>query len=296
VEVEYADGRLAVEELRFLVVHSSQLAQQAASAYTAAQAKEAERIAEHIQRVEARWFACATDAEAAIADYEGRGQGRRGRRQRLWRYHALHYRVVAVSAPAKRPRRGRPSKDEIPQVEVRYRLVVRAKTLVPTEDAHGWTVLATTVPREVCPDTELLQAYQEQHVTVEPGFRWIKNPAAISPVWLEKPERIAALAMLTVVGLLVYAVIQRQVRLYLRDHDRHIPGNKGPTATPTAAVVFALFTPVMLVHVAMDNTPSLQVHGVQDYHRIVCDAVGIDQAWYQGAVPGQNSLPRTTPP
>jgi transposase len=43
---------------------------------------------------------------------------------------------------------------------------------------------------------------------VEPGFRWIKNPAAISPVWLEKPERIAALAMLTVVGLLVYGLIQ----------------------------------------------------------------------------------------
>ena len=48
--------------------------------------------------------------------------------------------------------------------------------------------------------------------TVEPGFRWIKNPAAIAPVWLEKPERIAALAMLTVLGLLVYSVIQRQVR------------------------------------------------------------------------------------
>jgi transposase len=47
---------------------------------------------------------------------------------------------------------------------------------------------------------------------VEQGFRWIKNPAAIQPVWLEKPERIAALAMLTVVGLLVYGLIQRQVR------------------------------------------------------------------------------------
>ena len=58
------------------------------------------------------------------------------------------------------------------------------------------------------------------------GFRWIKNPAAISPVWLEKPERIAALAMLTVLGLLVYGVIQRQVRLYLRTHDQQIPGNK----------------------------------------------------------------------
>jgi heme/copper-type cytochrome/quinol oxidase subunit 2 len=115
-------------------------------------------------------------------------------------------------------------------------------------------------------------------------------------VWLEKPERIAALAMLTVVGLLVYAVIQRQVRLYLRDHDRHIPGNKGLTATPTAAVVFALFTSVMLVHCMEDKTPSRQVHGIQDYHLIVCDAVGIDQAWYQGVATGQNSLPQTTPP
>ena len=84
-----------------------------------------------------------------------------------------------------------------------------------------------------------------------------KNPAAISPVWLEKPERMAALAMLTVAGLLVYAVIQRQVRLYLRDHHQQVPGHKGPTATPTAAVVFALFAPVMLVQFVVDKTTSL---------------------------------------
>src|SRR5215831_9496889 len=205
VEVEYADGRHTVEALRFLVVHSSQLAQQAAVAYSAAQAKEAECVAEHIQRVEARWFACAADAEAAISDYEGRGQGRRGRTPRLWRYHTLHHRVEAVNTPKKRPRRGRPPKAEVPEVAVRYRLVVHPEALIPPEEAHGWTVLATTLRPEVCTDTEMLQAYQEQHITVEPGFRWIKNPTAISPVWLEKPERIAAVAMLTVVGVLVYA-------------------------------------------------------------------------------------------
>jgi transposase len=296
VEVEYADGRLAEAALRFLVVHSSQLAQQAAAAYTAAQAKEAARVAEHIARVEARWFACAADAEAAIAEYEGRGQGRRGRKPRPWRYHDLHYRVEAVSVPTKRPRRGRPPKAEAPQVEVRYRLGVRPEAVVPSEAAHGWTVLATTVGPEECTDAEMLQAYQEQYTTVEPGFRWIKNPAAISPVWLEKPERIAALAMLTVVGLLVYAVIQRQVRLYLHAHDQQVPGNKGPTATPTAAVVFALFRPVMLAHFAVDNVTSLQVHGVEDHHRIVCEAVGIDPVWYQGVTTGQNSPPRTIPP
>jgi hypothetical protein len=94
----------------------------------------------------------------------------------------------------------------------------------------------------------------------------------------------------------VYGVIQRQVRLSLREHDRHVPGNKGPTATPTAAVVFALFTPVMFVQCAIDNIPSLQVHGVRDDHLMVCDAVGIDQAWYQGVATGQNPLHRTISP
>jgi transposase len=296
VAVEYPNGRQDVAEIRFLVVHSSQLAHQTAMAYAAAQTKEAARLAEHVQHVEARWFACAADAEEAIADYEGRGQGRRGRTPQPWRYHALHYRAEAVIQRQKRTQRGRPPKTELPQDTVRYRLRIEVEAHVPPADTQGWTVLATTVEAESCTDAELLQAYQEQHTSVEPGFRWIKNPAAISPVWLEKPERIAALAMLTVVGLLVYAVIQRQVRRYLHAHDRQIPGNKGLTAIPTAAVVFALFAPVMLVQFAMDNRTSLQPHGVQDHHLIICEAMGLEPIWYQEVVTGQNSLPRTTPP
>jgi hypothetical protein len=102
--------------------------------------------------------------------------------------------------------------------------------------------------------------------------------------------------MLTVVGVLVYAVIQRQVRLDLHARDRQIPGNKGPTATPTVAVVLTLFAPVMLVQFAVDKQLSLQMHGVQDHHRIICEAVGIDPGWYQIAATGQNSLLHTNPP
>ena len=288
--------RSAASSIRFLVVHSSQLASQAAGAYAAAQTKEAERVAEHVQRVEARWFACVADAEAAIAEYEGRGQGRRGRKPRPWRYHALHYRVEAVTPRQKRTQRGRPPKTELPQETVRYRLRIEVEAHVPSADTQGWTVLATTVGAESCPDAELLQAYQEQYTSVEPGFRWIKNPAAISPVWLEKPARIAALAMLTVVGLLVYALIQRQVRLYLCEHDQQIPGNKGPTARPTSAVVFTLFAPVMRVQFTLDEQISVQVHGLQPHHLLICEAVGIDPTWYGVPVIRQKSLPRTTPP
>ena len=91
-------------------------------------------------------------------------------------------------------------------------------------------------------------------------------------------------------------MIQRQVRLSLREQSQHIPGHKGPTAIPTATVVFDLFTSVTLVHFAVDNVPSLHVHGIREDHRIICEAVGIDQAWYQGAAAGQNSLLSATPP
>ena len=33
---------------------------------------------------------------------------------------------------------------------------------------------------------------RRKQITVDPGLRWIKHPAALSPVWLEKPARIAA--------------------------------------------------------------------------------------------------------
>jgi transposase len=280
VEVEYSDGRVVLEALRFVVVHSSQLAHQQTQTHTNAQAKEAEAVAAHVQHVQARWFACEADAAAAIAEYEHRGPGRRGRRPQAWRYHTVRYRVVADTRPTRRARRGRPAKTDAPPIEAGYRLVAEVAALAHHEEDNGWTVLATTVNPEVCTDTEILQAYQDQATTVEPGFRWIKNPAAIAPVWLEKPERIAALAMLTVVGLLVYSIIQRQVRLYLRTHDQQLPGNKGLTATPTAAVVLALFTQVAVVHLCIDAQEVTQLSGVQPHHLLVCDALGLDSSWY----------------
>ena len=295
VEVEYSNGRVAQEELRFVVVHSSQLAQQQTQTYTAAQGKEAVAVADHVRQVQARWFACLPDAEAAIAAYEGQGPGHRGRRPRPWRYHAVRYRSMADTRRTRRARRGRPAKMDPPPLESGYRLVVEVEALANLEEDNGWTVLATTVSAEGCADGEILQAYQDQNTTGEPSFRWIKNPAAITPVWLEKPERIAALAMLTVLGLLVSSVIQRQVRLYLRTQDQQLPGNKGLTAAPTTAVVVALFAQVALVQLWIDAQEVAQLAGVQPHHRLVCDALGLDSSWYAVPLAQKNGRDIQTP-
>ena len=89
--------------------------------------------------------------------------------------------------------------------------------------------------------------------------------------------------MLTVLGLLVSSIIQRQVRLHLRTHDQQIPGNKGLTTAPTTAVVLALFAQVALVQLWIEGQEVTQLAGVPPYHRLVCDALGLDSSWY--AVP-----------
>jgi len=94
-EVEYKDGRVTPERLRFVDVHARQLAQQHAQSYAAGQAKEAEALVDHVRQGQARWCACEADSAASLAEYEHRGSGRRGRRPQAWRYHTVRYRVMA---------------------------------------------------------------------------------------------------------------------------------------------------------------------------------------------------------
>jgi hypothetical protein len=101
--------------------------------------------------------------------------------------------------------------------------------------------------------------------------------------------------MLTVLGLLVSSVIQRQVRLYLRTHGQQIPGNKGLTAAPTTAVVLALFAQVALVQWCIEEQEVAQLAGIQPYHWLVCDALGLDSSWYAVPLAQKNGRDIQTP-
>jgi transposase len=276
VEVEYQDGDVALAPIRFLAVYSTQLAQQHEQAHDQAQSREAEALATHVAQVQSRQFACAADAEGASAEYEGRGPRRRGRAATRWRYHGVRYQVEAHRQRQKRSQRGRPRKGERPFEEVVYQLRVETQALAPPVATFGWLVLATTIDERTCRDAEMVKAYRDQTTTVESGFRWIKNPAAISPVWLEKRQRIAALAMLTVMGLLVYGLIQRQVRQYLAQHEVSIPGNKGPPDVPTATVIFESFATVTRVKLTLEDVTVSQIQGWQAHHELICEALELD--------------------
>lgn len=53
------------------------------------------------------------------------------------------------------------------------------------------------------------------------------------------------------------------------------------TRDARAAAILVLFIPVMFVRLMMGNTTVHHIYGVQPYYLMVCDAPGIDRAWYE---------------
>ena len=100
------------------------------------------------------------------------------------------------------------------------------------------------------PHDEILNEYKNQQ-SCERGFRFIKDPLFfLSRVFLKKPQRVAALAMVMGLCLRVYSLGQRQLRQALAATEETIPNQKGtPTVRPTLRWVLQCFQAVHLVWV-----------------------------------------------
>ena len=85
---------------------------------------------------------------------------------------------------------------------------------------------------------------------VNKGFRFLKDPLFFtSSVFVNTPRRVAALAMVMGLCLLVYTLGQRQLRQALAHAQETIHNQlKKPTSTPTLRWVFQCFQAIHLVH------------------------------------------------
>jgi transposase len=77
--------------------------------------------------------------------------------------------------------------------------------------ADGWYCLVTTLTPEEADAAEVLRRYKGQGV-VERRYSEFKGPLAVAPLFLEHNRRITALITVICLALLVYCLIERQVR------------------------------------------------------------------------------------
>jgi len=235
--------------LRFLVVEPSQRAEQEEAAWARKLEGEHKRFETSMRALTKRTFSCTADALEALAPIVNK-----------LAYHAHHVEIVEQTLTQPRPKRGRPRKDAPPPpTSLVFRVVQRAP-LTPHDEAieklrfHSryYVLVSDHVDQDTWPDDRLLAEYRHQHmIEGHTGSRWLKNVAAVAPVLLHSPARIAALGLVFVLALMVRNYVQFTLRRRLPDTGETVPDrlNK-PTQSPTTETAFLSFAAatVLITH------------------------------------------------
>jgi transposase len=269
--------------LRFLVVHSTQLQKQKAATRQKERRRERDRLEKRLTSWSGREFACAADAREA---------GERFSQEESGKHHRLQGRVYEEEVIGRYPRRGRPRSGESRPKRKVFRVAWQIEEVAEaSRPPEGCFVLATDVLEEQrLSDVELLQAYKGQQ-RVETSFRWAKNPAAIAPIFLEKPTRIAALGFVYLVALLVYTLVERQVRRGLAESGESVGKGARATEKPTAQTVFRLLQGVAAVVLCVGGERKKVVTTLTADQKRIVRLMGFEARVY--APPRQkNSSPR----
>ena len=126
----------------------------------------------------------------------------------------------------------------------------------------------------------MLVTYREKN-NVEEGFRWLKAPCQVAPVFLHTPHRIAALGLVFVIALAVWRLLQREIRQALAKHEGVIPGHNGTmTNKPTPLILQRLFERIQLITVTTSDGKLQVMRGVTDLHRHILYLLGLPPSLY----------------
>jgi transposase len=193
-------------------------------------------------------YACHADAEAAV--------------QRLANTKAGSYTIDTQVEERPTYTRGRPKGGVKEVAEMRYGISAtitenEAAVAVLREEA-GCFVLVTNVPeadeQEGGYDSPaILQAYKEQH-GMERNFGFLKDPAIVDSLFLDKPERIEALGLILLTALLIWRLMEREMRRSIQASGEPISGwDHKPTRRPTSFMMTTKFSGVLVIKIGQQR-------------------------------------------
>ncbi len=234
-----AQSQYAGVEQRWLVVESEARKASDLKHLGEQVAKQHKVVQSQLNQLSREGFACEADARSAASQLE-----------KSWHYHRLAQ--VSVVEQVTKAKRGRPRNHSNPTERhyvVQATIAQDAQAIAIKTRRTGRFILATNVlDTQELSDDEMLGEYKAQQST-ERGFRFLKDPLFFtSSVFLKSPQRVAALAMVMGLCLLVYTLGQRMLHQALSQSKQSLKNQlKKPTQTPTLRWIFQCFQSVHLV-------------------------------------------------
>ena len=165
--------------------------------------KEAEKIQKKLTGIE---FFCRKDAETQAG------------KEKPLKYHKLKWDCQEKKIYG----RGRPKNSKKEVAELRYILNVSItlddKLILKLKEQAGCFVLISNVSDDKYSATEILKIYKEQY-GIEKNFGFLKDPLIVNDLFLKKPERIEALGFILVLSLLIWRLLERCTRKYIKEKN-----------------------------------------------------------------------------
>ena len=167
----------------------------------------------------------------------------------------LHTLTTTIS-PVEVRRRGRPPKEGPPPTNTRYdlswKLTENTAGVQREKDLAGCFVLITNVPAEGQGSLDaagVLRTYKGQY-GVESNFAFLKDPLVVNDLFLKTPSRIDALGMVLIITLMIWRLMERNMRAYVKNTDTPLLGwDNKKTVKPTAFMMSTVITNILVATV-----------------------------------------------
>lgn len=265
--------------VRAVACYSSELYRQKSETLGTIAQRETLRAALLIARLERRTWSCAADAQTDLDTLLAKQP-----------FITLHLTgmVERREIPRRRPRRGRPARnDSPPEPEIRYAWKITRTQTDSAEHARRlrreatYVLIRNRLDAWHMTDEDMVATYGKQW-HVEHAFSWLKSGAAINPIFLDSPRRIQALCFLYCVALMLHALIQRNVRRYLKKHQLALPYHRNkPSNNITARFTYELFRNVTSQVVNINGQRDKRIHGLDQWTDIALAATGVSTRAYK---------------
>ena len=218
---------------RWVVVFSQAARDREEKTLARAVAREGKALESSLRTLSQMRFSCPEDARKAWEKAFGKS-----------RYHRPSECIVWEETGHSRS--GRPRKDARPEVQG-YHL---SGSFAPDPEAIGqelrrkgfFVVASNHLDCETLSATELIALYKAQGTSIEPGFRFYKDPLFFADAFFLKSEkRIMALTVIMGIALLIYSLAEEELRSTLKKLKASLPDQKKkPTSRPTMRWIFQL--------------------------------------------------------
>jgi len=130
------------------------------------------------------------------------------------------------------------------------------QTALDAETAtDGWYALLTNLPPDI-DAAEILHRYKGQEV-VERRYSTIKGPLAVTPMFLKNNRRITALITVICLALLIFCLIERQVRQAIAPAATLDGLYAGRPAKPTGRLIFEALARLRLIPAINGQPPGI---------------------------------------